>query len=245
MVPGDFSSVSMALTVNPDRVLLSQDDLYERSTIEISSRVIIEGRPVSRRDSVVLHVDTNSSNSPGICLVEGANVTLKNVELLHFSRGHDVWSGNSAVYSKVSVKLTVTESTISSRSGRGIHLARGTTQLLMEDSAVRACAATGIFLDATDLVVCMRNTEITGCGRGNHVYRGISAGHSGVYVQSGRLSMDSCLFRGNHGDDLSRSLSQSAAVEQIDTTFVPKPPPATTYFDTEEPEVLAFVERYF
>lgn len=147
-------------------------------------------------------------NEPVFRVQQGV-LQLKNVEIQHYSHGTDIWNGNAAVQIQpfmgennaptligprpVAVLYNVQ---ISSRSGRGIVNIDG-GNLIVCDSVVRDCAATGIYIGGPGSEAIIHRADVIRNGIGNRTRRGVARGHSGIYLEQGITKIHDCNVSNN------------------------------------------------
>ena len=89
-------------------------------------------------------------------------------------------------------KVTLDSVDITSWSGRGVVNVDG-GELNISNSYIHDCAATGIYIGGTGSRVTVERTDVIKNGRGNRrTDRGISSGHSGIYMEQGDASIVDC-----------------------------------------------------
>lgn len=156
----------------------------------------------NKRALVFLH--TRQHNEPIIRVREGITV-LRNLELKHASLGLDVFNGNAAVHIQpqtgtddkqnmvAPVPTVIMEGVdVTSASGRGIVNIDG-GQVTIRNCYVHDCASTGIYVGGSGSRAQVERTDVVRNGRGNTTpHRGVAKGHSGVYLEQGRLSVVDC-----------------------------------------------------
>ena len=167
-------------------------------------------------------------NCPLISVTQG-ELHVKNVTLRHASPGVDIWNGNAALQIQPSpshcsthpptpvlppVRVTLTGADVSSETGRGIVL-RGDAQLHIEDSLIHNCAGTGVYIGhqggdvdgerSNDRGTCrakILHSDICRNGLGN-ARGGIPRGHSGLYIEEGRVDTSYCSISRNSSSGIS------------------------------------------
>jgi hypothetical protein len=136
-------------------------------------------------------------NEP-VCHVYQGILTLHNLEIHHNSNGTDIWNGNAAIQIQPQLgenntpilayprpTAVLDKVLICSRSGRGIVNIDGGS-LTIRDSMVRDCAATGIYVGGPGGEAIVERTDVIRNGVGNRTSRrGVSRGHSGIYLEQG------------------------------------------------------------
>ena len=62
---------------------------------------------------------------------------------------------------------------------------------------IAGCAATGLYVGGPGSSASVHRTDVYHNGRGNPRRRGIARGHSGVYLEQGKATLDDCLVAAN------------------------------------------------
>jgi hypothetical protein len=148
-------------------------------------------------NTVSLVLRSRHHNEPVFRVYQGV-LAIRNIEIHHNSHGTDIWSGNAAiqiqpptgdndtplvVYPRPTAILD--KVLICSRSGRGIVNIDGGS-VTIRDSMVRDCAATGIYVGGPGGEAIVERTDVIRNGIGNRTSRrGVSRGHSGIYLEQG------------------------------------------------------------
>eukprot|EP00533_Pseudo-nitzschia_delicatissima_P014439 CAMPEP_0197277028 /NCGR_PEP_ID=MMETSP1432-20130617/16398_1 /TAXON_ID=44447 /ORGANISM="Pseudo-nitzschia delicatissima, Strain UNC1205" /LENGTH=521 /DNA_ID=CAMNT_0042743173 /DNA_START=235 /DNA_END=1800 /DNA_ORIENTATION=+ len=180
------------------------EDLYDSlSSDEEEIEHSTSGDKESNRATLVL--STRRQDEPLVRVTKGS-FTMRNINLRHGSSGNDIWNGNAAIQiqpaeESVSESFQVQTPTptvtldcvdVTSWSGRGIVNVDG-GHLKIKNSYVHDCAATGIYVGGTGSSATIERSDIIGNGKGNKKSRrGISAGHSGLYLEQGDASIIDC-----------------------------------------------------
>lgn len=143
---------------------------------------------------------TRKQNRPLIHVQKGL-LRLNNIDLVHYSVGTDIWSGNSTVHLQPQFNVegrilpvaspdipptaVLNRVDITSQSGRGIVSIDG-GKCIVKKSRVHHCAATGLYVGGAGSEAIIEQSDIVCNGNGNALSpRGIARGHSGLYVEQG------------------------------------------------------------
>lgn len=140
---------------------------------------------------------------------EHVTVSISNIQILHSSRGNDIWGGNCAVFCEGGATATIQGCKICSESGRGVVLLTGST-MNMVNCTIADCAATGCYVSdpGTTFLLSASNVIRNGVGtrRSNMVASSpgitdfndfVPPGHSGLYIESAKSVIENCLISGN------------------------------------------------
>jgi len=169
-----------------------------QSSIEVDSATSDE----IEMNRATLILKTRRHNEPLIRIAQGS-FTLRNINLIHGSSGLDIWNGNSAIQIQPHVSnsesfhmatptVTLDSANVTSWSGRGVVNVDG-GNLKIRNSYIHDCAATGIYVGGTGSRAIIEHSDVIHNGRGNRRNRrGISAGHSGIYLEQGHASITDC-----------------------------------------------------
>lgn len=214
-VPQDFSSITQALEVCPPggTITLLPGVYHER--IVIRSSVRIRAADPRRGAAIVWHHRTRNNNdddskqetqknTSAIEIEDSCTyVSLQHLNILHFSRGNDIWNGNCAVFCHGHLTHTVIHGcSIQSDSGRGVVVANGAS-LKLAQSTVHDCAATGLYVGHIDSIVNIANCNILRNGFGppddenDDSETLIHPGHSGLYVEAAEAEIRNTLLAEN------------------------------------------------
>ncbi len=143
---------------------------------------------------------TRKQNRPLIHVQKGL-LKMKNIDLVHYSVGTDIWSGNSTVQLQPQFNMegrilpvvspdvpptaVLNRVDITSQSGRGIVSIDG-GKCIVKKCRVHHCAATGLYVGGAGSEAVIEQSDIICNGNGNLLSpRGIARGHSGLYVEQG------------------------------------------------------------
>lgn len=143
---------------------------------------------------------TRKQNRPLIHVQKGL-LKMKNIDLVHYSVGTDIWSGNSTVQLQPQFNMEgrilpvvspdvpptaiLSRVDITSQSGRGIVSIDG-GKCIVKKCRVHHCAATGLYVGGAGSEAVIEQSDIICNGNGNLLSpRGIARGHSGLYVEQG------------------------------------------------------------
>lgn len=152
----------------------------------------------------ILILDSNRLDEPIIRIKQG-KCTLRNLKLWHNCLGMDIWNGNAAVQIQPFVGLDYQQRMvlptpsvvldhveITSASGRGIvNIDGGHVSIL--SCYIHECAATGIYVGGPGSRAVIESTDVVRNGNGNtQNRRGISRGHSGIYLEQGHAHVKDC-----------------------------------------------------
>lgn len=149
--------------------------------------------PTPLRARIVLQ-PSRRYNEPLFKVVGGraSHLTIKHVDLSHYSHGADIWNGNAALQIW-NAHATLVGTQITSTSGRGIVCLDHASSLKIFKSAICDCAATGIYMGGG--TATLDHTDIVRNGRGNK--KGIAKGHSGIYMEQGTAQVTHCTISKN------------------------------------------------
>lgn len=161
--------------------------------------------------------------------VDKGSFTLRNVNLIHGSSGMDIWNGNAAIqiqpkhvsnsesFHMTASKVELDCVNVTSWSGRGVVNVDG-GDLKIKNSYIHDCAATGIYIGGTGSRANIESTDVIKNGRGNlRNSRGISAGHSGIYIEQGDASIVDCNVSRNSLTGISAINSDNAILNLEDS----------------------------
>lgn len=185
------SRMSISDTIETTETFLDEsDDAIQESAIA-SSRATIYFR-------------TRRQNEP-LFRVQQGHLILKEVDIIHFSEGMDIWNGNAAVqiqppidqftprYARPSALLQ--HVSVTSQSGRGIVNIDGGT-VVLKQCAIQDCAATGLYVGGPGSHALVEDCDIFRNGIGNFV-GGVARGHSGLYLEQGTAHITNCKISNN------------------------------------------------
>ena len=161
-----------------------------------------------KRATMVMRSKRN--NEPMVRVRQG-QVNLKNIDLEHSCYGLDIWNGNAAVQvqpyrsedeepaplpAALRPHATLENCRIQSKSGRGVVNIDG-GHVDVNSCFIAGCAATGLYVGGPGSSAAVHRTDVYHNGRGNPRRRGIARGHSGVYLEQGKATLDDCLVAAN------------------------------------------------
>jgi hypothetical protein len=157
--------------------------------------------------TAVVVFESNKQNQP-IFRVRQGIAHIKGLKLLHYCEGVDIWNGNAAIQVQspfgpngrqiriqppsVVPTAYVSDCDIVSFSGRGIVNIDGGISYV-DKCFIHNSAATGLYLGGRGSSIVMTETDIVENGNGNERNnRGVSRGHSGVYIEQGTATIRDC-----------------------------------------------------
>jgi len=162
----------------------------------------------NRNTSVVVNratlvLTTRIHNEPLLRVRQGS-FTIRNIDLRHGSLGKDIWNGNSAIQIQPTHGLNNNSFDlpaptvildcvgVTSSSGRGVvNIDGGCVKI--SNSIIHDCAATGIYIGGLGSRATIKQSDVIYNGQGNtRNRRGIAAGHSGIYLEQGNVSITDC-----------------------------------------------------
>lgn len=158
---------------------------------------------------------------------------IKGLKLLHYCEGVDIWNGNAAIQVQspfgsngrqiriqppsVVPTAYVSDCDIVSLSGRGIVNIDGGISYI-DKCFIHNSAATGLYLGGRGSKVVMTETDVVENGNGNERNnRGVSRGHSGVYIEQGRATIRDCNISKNSLTGIS-AVSPDSSTLQIESS---------------------------
>lgn len=230
----DFPTINEALTISPpgttitirpgiyEERLIIEDSVKIRASDPTQGAALVWYQPSSpERDPSSNEASSSlssSSSSPStrppydneslIEIEESCTyVSLKNLTLLHYSEGTDLWDGNCAVYCHGDLTHTsLEECSIQSDSGRGIVVKNGAEVILIR-SSIHDCAATGVYVGGDGSIVDIISSNILRNGFGRRPLDdvrlermrppGTREGHSGLYIEQGDVEIRNTLIAEN------------------------------------------------
>jgi len=192
-------------------------DLDERSKANLLA-------PTSR---AMIVLKTRSHNEP-IFRIRQGKLVLKNLDLVHSCNGTDIWNGNAAVQVQPLFEATdhplesvpsslrptaiLYKVGITSFSGRGVVNIDGGNMSLIQ-CHIHHCAATGIYIGGKGSLALLEETDIVNNGNGNILNRrGISRGHSGLYLEQGTTLVRNCNISENALTGISAISTENATI---------------------------------
>lgn len=205
---------------------------------------------------------TRRANEP-ILRVRQGHVILRRVDLDHASQGADIWNGNAAVQIQpfqgpdgVPIRVDaegqaltrpsacLEQVAVSSLSGRGVVCLDG-GHVVVRDTMIFDCAATGLYVGGPGSEADMRRSDVIRNGIGSRLPppsrasggRFVSAGHSGVYLEQGKATIQECNISSNNLTGISAVSHDNAALVLRNSELVAngqvnieRPPPGTPSF---------------
>jgi hypothetical protein len=202
---------------------------FESITNPSSERTIclMDGLTIKQSKRATLVFRSRQRNQPLFRVVQGA-LKIKNLSLEHQSFGIDIWNGNAAIQiqpslcetsssssrtsSKPQATVHMSQVEVTSHSGRGVVAADG-CRLVVNDCFIHHCAATGVYVAGRDTRVSMDLTDVIHNGTGNQRTGGIGRGHSGIYVEHGKVSLQDCNISCNTAAGVSIVTSEQSELE--------------------------------
>jgi len=186
-------------------------------------------------DQATVVLRTKKPNTPIFHIRQG-QMRLSKMNLIHNCSGTDIWNGNSAVQiqPRYDDRLGVTvpaepnklpsaiveETKIMSISGRGIVAIDGSIAHV-RNCHIHGCAATGIYIGGPGSVANVANTDVVNNGMGNkRTRRGITRGHSGVYLEQGAANLANCNISHNSLTGISAVSPTNAFLKIWDSDLV-------------------------
>lgn len=181
------------------------------------------------RNDVILESKTRRRNEPLIRIFRG-QLVMDGVTLEHYSPGIDIWNGNAAIQIQPSsdspmsfllpslpeASAVLNRVAVRSSSGRGIVAVDG-GHLFMEDSYVHHSAATGVYVGGQGSRAVLRSTDVVYNGLGNQRAGGIARGHSGVYVEQGKVELENCSVSSNTAAGISVIARENIALRMTNS----------------------------
>jgi hypothetical protein len=208
-VPQDFATITQALDICPPGGTICLLPGVYKERISISKSVRICAADPIRGAAIVWHNNDNKTNNQCAIDIEDSctYVSLRNLTILHFSRGSDIWNGNCAVRCHGNLTHSVLDGcSIQSDSGRGIVITNGAS-LKMVRSTVHDCAATGLYVGDLDSILEISHCNILRNGFGapptveeleeDPPTPTVPSGHSGLYVEAAEAEIRNILLAGN------------------------------------------------
>lgn len=150
----------------------------------------------------------SSKQNQAIFRVRQGIAHIKGLKLLHYCEGVDIWNGNAAIQVQspfapngrqirvqppsVVPTAYVSDCDIVSLSGRGVvNIDGGISHV--NKCFIHNSAATGLYLGGRGSKVTMTETDVVENGNGNERNnRGVSRGHSGIYIEQGTATIRDC-----------------------------------------------------
>lgn len=209
-VPVDFATVTSAMSRCPAGGTISlMPGVYEER-LEIRRSVHIRAAFPEKGAAIAWY---KGVNEPCIAVIEddihdglAVFAEISNVQLLHSTEGSDIWGGNCAVMVEGRKnRLSLTSCCIQSESGRGVVAVSG-SYLEVKSTVVHDCAATGLYVGDIDSIATVSGCNLVRNGGGSRRpprdaeeddMDRVPPGHSGMYVEAGRASVDNSLVAGN------------------------------------------------
>lgn len=193
--------------------------------------------PKYAKRRAVLVLKTKKPNEP-IVRVRQGTLRLKDVDCVHNANGTDIWNGNAAIQVQppldeagefpvetvppnLPATAYVDSCDVTSLSGRGLVAIDG-GRATVTNSHVHHCAATGIYIGGPSSRATIRGTDVVRNGYGNkrNTRRGITRGHSGVYLEQGTANLRDCNVSNNALTGISAVSADNALLDVRDTDLV-------------------------
>lgn len=181
--------------------------------------------PMPMPTKATIEFKTKKMNEP-IFHVSQGTLQLSNLVLKHNCSGTDIWNGNTAVQSQpmfddddrpvresepnTPPTVIAEDCDIMSVSGRGIVAIDGGASFTRR-CYIHHCAATGLYIGGPGSTASVESSDIVLNGNGNvRNRRGITRGHSGVYLEQGEASLTDCNISNNSLTGISAVSKQNA-----------------------------------
>ena len=227
----DGNEVVLLPGIYHERILIGTDDGRAQDentteTIHVNIRAAF-----ADKGSAIAFLSSTAMNEACIH-IRGNNVraSIKNVQILHSVRGNDLWSGNSAIFCEDGAQVSIHGCKITSESGRGVVLLRG-SQMTMSNSTIADCAATGCYVSDVGTTLTLTSSNIVRNGTGSRRSYSIASlanftefvdvvppGHSGLYIESATSVIKDCLISGNALTGVSVVRNGSVRISKCDLT---------------------------
>jgi hypothetical protein len=224
-VPTDYKTISKAVKscnagcevvllpgIYNERVLLGHVEGQSKEEVFETGRIHIRIRAAFAEKGAALTFLSSTAINKACIHIRGENVTanITNVQILHSSRGNDIWGGNCAVFCEGGALVTMHGCKITSESGRGVVLLTG-SRMNMTNCTISDCAATGCYVSDPGTTFNLSTSNIIRNGIGTRrstcvvdsssheteVFDFVPPGHSGLYIESAESVIDNCLISGN------------------------------------------------
>lgn len=209
----------------------------ETSIMRPSSNVgrVIHNRNGPLPTKATIELRTKKMNEP-IFHVSQGSLQLSKLVLRHNCNGTDIWNGNTAVQSQPlfdeddrPIRVTdpntpptviAEDCNIMSVSGRGIVSIDGGFSITRR-CYIHHCAATGLYIGGPGSTASVESSDIVLNGNGNvRNRRGITRGHSGVYLEQGQASLTDCNISNNSLTGISAVSKQNAFLRLEESDLV-------------------------
>lgn len=181
--------------------------------------------PMPMPTKATIEFKTRKMNEP-IFHVSQGSLQLSKLVLKHNCSGTDIWNGNTAVQSQpmfddddrpvrasepnTPPTVIAEDCDIMSISGRGIVAIDGGASFTRR-CYIHHCAATGLYIGGPGSSASVESSDIVLNGNGNvRNRRGITRGHSGVYLEQGEASLTDCNISNNSLTGISAVSKQNA-----------------------------------
>jgi hypothetical protein len=182
--------------------------------------------------TAVVVLESSKQNQPIFRVRQGV-AHIKGLKLLHYCEGVDIWNGNAAIQVQspfgpngrqiriqppsVVPTACVSDCDIVSLSGRGIVNIDGGISFV-EKCFIHNSAATGLYLGGRGSRMVMTETDVVENGNGNERNnRGVSRGHSGVYIEQGTATIRDCNISKNSLTGISAVSADHATLKVEDS----------------------------
>ncbi|KAL7564357.1 hypothetical protein ACA910_001510 [Epithemia clementina (nom. ined.)] len=190
---------------------IDEDD--EQSEDSENDSAMVQMPRLPTRATIVLR--TRRMNEP-VIRVQRGQFSAQNLNIEHSSHGLDIWNGNAAIQIQPPQQdqegppselpqnelpvANLRGLRVTSRSGRGIVTIDG-GQLVMNDSHVYECAATGVYIGGRGTRATVTTSDVVrnGLGSRGNARRsgGIARNHSGIYLEQGVAEILDCNVSNN------------------------------------------------
>lgn len=232
-VPSPNTLKEMINSCRSSSALGSATDSSSTSIIDLDERS--KNKLLTSTPRAMIILKTRSHNEP-VFRVRQGKLVLKNLDLVHSCNGTDIWNGNAAVQVQPLFEATdhplesvpsslrpaaiLHKVGITSFSGRGVVNIDGGNMSLIQ-CHIHHCAATGIYIGGKGSLALLEETDIVKNGNGNILNRrGISRGHSGLYLEQGTTLIRNCNVSENALTGISAISSDNATIIVENTDLI-------------------------
>lgn len=223
-MPIDYKTISRALQrcnasnevvllpgIYNERVIMKLTERQPQAEFNKPRKIHVSIRAAFPEKGAAITFLSSTAVNEACIHISGENVTVSitNIQILHSSRGNDIWGGNCAVFCEGGAIATMQGCKICSESGRGVVLLTGST-MNMTNCTIADCAATGCYVSdpGTTFLLSASNIIRNGIGtrRSNslasssgsmELHDFVPPGHSGLYIESAKSVINNCLISGN------------------------------------------------
>ena len=203
-----FGCRSVSAALSTPRRGAGDDDDDGADNISPDDRVKFHKSAFEGPDPTAVVVFESSKENQAIFRVRQGVAHIKGLKLLHYCEGIDIWNGNAAIQVQspfapngrqlriqapsVAPTAYVSDCDVVSLSGRGIvNIDGGIAHI--NKCFIHNSAATGLYLGGRGSKVTMTETDVVENGNGNERNsRGVTRGHSGVYIEQGVATIRDC-----------------------------------------------------